>query len=98
MMILLELGLSWSSTLLAPHKSKGELAIRLTNWEFGGIVALNSGGEFGIRPLLNEGGMLARSGYEELYAARTRWEIWASHSATEARKSSTGPLNSRLYF
>lgn len=50
-----QLGLSWSSTLLAPHKLEGELAIRLTNWEFVGIVALNSGGEFGIRPFRNEG-------------------------------------------
>jgi len=31
-------------------------------------------------------------------AAKTRWETWASHSATEARKSSTGRLISRLYL
>lgn len=58
--------------MVAPRKSKGELAIRPKNWEFVRFGHLNSGNEFGIRPLLNEGGMLARSGHGSIYAARMR--------------------------
>ena len=56
-------------------------------------------GEFDVRQTNSEfahSRVRAERSGDEIQAAMMRREMWASHSATDARKSSTGVLNSRL--